>query len=554
MNGRDSFNASLESWRRLAVYGTMAILTGVVGFALIAVIPIDIIREMSLNACLGMFAIIVTNKVMMPIWLTWISVGDPKEFARKQEQRDAVFDPLWRLLSKMVLPVPAITAILVAGLLLGWSLWQGKGLQVGDSQAGVPELLPDSRYNKDTAEIQANFAIGTDVLKVIAETDPEACVKHEVMDQIDRFGWHMDNSPGIQSTISLPWAARQVNSAFSEASPKYKVLPRNQFTIVQAITPIPTSSGLLNSNCAAMAVFVFTKDHKAGTLEHIVKTVNAYNKSNSAEFCEVHTDVNEKYCADKGEARRTVGNAKVGLQKSIEGIKKKTPGIGEEALSKHPEVVKLNKEIEAAQAKLKGFDKMCPVNFALASAQVGVMAATNEEVHRLEKPILYIVYIGIIICVYLSFFEWQSIVAIMLPLALVSWMAYGVMALLGIGMKVATLPVVALAAGVGVDYGIYIYATYADAAAAGFRAQEAYFKTLKLTGKAVAFTGLTLSIGVFTWLWSGLQFQRDMGKLLVFMFMANMFGALLLLPAIASFIIKPKVLAPGEVPVFKPRH
>ena len=128
------------------------------------------------------------------------------------------------------------------------------------------------------------------------------------------------------------------------------------------------------------------------------------------------------------------------------------------------------------------------------------------------------------------------------------------MAVLGIGMKTATLPVVALAAGVGVDYGIYIYATFADALAAGYQRQAGYFKTLKLTGKAVAFTGLTLSIGVATWLWSGLQFQRDMGKLLVFMFTANMFGALLLLPAIASFILTPKKLAPGEEPVFKPRH
>ena len=95
-------------------------------------------------------------------------------------------------------------------------------------------------------------------MKVIAESDPEACVKYSVMEQIDRFGWRMDNTEGVQSTISLPWAARQVNMAFSEAAPKFKVLPQNQFTMVQAITPIPTSSGLLNSNCSAMAVFIST--------------------------------------------------------------------------------------------------------------------------------------------------------------------------------------------------------------------------------------------------------------------------------------------------------
>lgn len=553
-NRRNSFDASVETWRRLAIYGTMAIITGVVGFALIGLIPIDIIREMSLNACLGMFAIVITNKIMMPIMLTWIDVGDPVVFARKQEQRDAIFDPLWKLLSNMVRLKPAITAILIAGILLGWGLWKGQELKVGDSQAGVPELLPDSRYNKDTAAVTANFSIGTDVMKVIAETDPEACVKYSVMEQIDRFGWRMDNTEGVQSTISLPWAAKQVNMAFSEAAPKFKVLPQNQFTMVQAITPIPTSSGLLNSNCSAMAVFIFTKDHKAQTLERIVDEVGRFNEEDAAEFYQTNTDVNPKYCEAKSDARRAVGNARVDLQKYTETLKKSHPGIGDAAMNADEGIKSRNSTIDDSKAKLTALDKSCPVHFALASAQVGVMAATNEEVHRLEKPILYIVYIGIIICVYLSFFEWQSIVAIMLPLALVSWMAYAVMAVFGIGMKTATLPVVALAAGVGVDYGIYIYATFADALAAGFQRQAAYFKTLKLTGKAVAFTGLTLSFGVTTWLFSGLQFQRDMGKLLVFMFIANMFGALLLLPAIASFILKPKELAPGEEPVFKPRH
>ena len=128
------------------------------------------------------------------------------------------------------------------------------------------------------------------------------------------------------------------------------------------------------------------------------------------------------------------------------------------------------------------------------------------------------------------------------------------MAVFGIGMKVATLPVVALAVGVGVDYGIYVYATLSDATRGGFTIREAYFRTLKLTGKAVVFTGLTLAAGVATWLFSGLQFQRDMGKLLVFMFTANMFGAILILPAIASFLLKPRKLAEGEVPVLKSRH
>ncbi len=551
---RNSFDASVQSWRRLAVNGTFAILSDALGFALIALIPIDIIREMALNACLGMFAIIVTNKIMMPIMLTWVDVGDPAAFAKKQEQRDAVLFPIWRFLSGAVNPKVAAITILAFGLMLGWGLWKGKAMQVGDSQAGVPELLPDSRYNKDTEEVQANFAIGTDVMKVIAETDPESCVKYSVMEQVDRFGFHMDNVDGVQSTISLPWAGRQVNMAFSEAAPKFKVLPRNQFSIVQAITPIPTSSGLLNSNCSAMPVFIFTKDHKAETLDRIVKAVDKFNANNAAEFFDLNKDVDAKYCDGKTQALRDLGTDKVSLSKQVEKLRKKTPGISDTEIAKNKEVIELNKKIEAGDKKLKSLDKVCPVNFALASAQVGVMAATNQEVKRLEQPMLYIVYAGVTMCVFLSFFQWQSVVAIMVPLATISYLVYAVMVIFGVGLKVATLPVVALAAGIGVDYGLYIYAQFNDGLKAGFQPREAYFHTLRLTGKAVIFTGIALSFGVMTWLWSGLQFQRDMGKLLVFAFAGNMIAAVTFLPAIATFILKPRKLAPGEVPVLVTSH
>ena len=41
-----------------------------------------------------------------------------------------------------------------------------------------------------------------------------------------------------------------------------------------------------------------------------------------------------------------------------------------------------------------------------------------------------------------------------------------------------------------------------------------------------------------TRLFSPLKFQADMGILLMFMFLVNMLGAILLLPALATFLIK----------------
>ncbi len=113
------------------------------------------------------------------------------------------------------------------------------------------------------------------------------------------------------------------------------------------------------------------------------------------------------------------------------------------------------------------------------------------------------------------------------------------MAELEIGMKVATLPVVALAVGIGVDYGIYIYSTIQEGLYNGEDLETAMYNTLRKTGKAVVFTGITLGGGVITWLWSDLKFQADMGMMLLYMFTANMFGAILLLGALARFMAKP---------------
>jgi hypothetical protein len=130
----------------------------------------------------------------------------------------------------------------------------------------------------------------------------------------------------------------------------------------------------------------------------------------------------------------------------------------------------------------------------------------------------------------------RAVICILTPLVLTTVLANGLMALLGIGVKVATLPVIALGVGIGVDYGIYIYSRLESYLQEGRSLRDAYESTLKTTGRAVCFTGITLAVGVATWYLSPIKFQADMGVLLTFMFLWNMLGALTLLPALAYFL------------------
>ena len=202
----------------------------------------------------------------------------------------------------------------------------------------------------------------------------------------------------------------------------------------------------------------------------------------------------------------------------------------------------LQRAVKAVEGFAKEHNKE-GLEFMLAAGNAGIEAATNEVIAQSELTILILVYICVAVMCLITFRSIAATICIVLPLILTSVLGNALMAFLGIGVKVATLPVVALGVGIGVDYGIYIYSRLESFLRAGLPLQEAYYQTLKSTGKAVLFTGLCLAIGVATWMFSAIKFQADMGLMLTFMFIVNMFGALWLLPALARFLIRPEKLA-----------
>ncbi|MES2685096.1 MAG: MMPL family transporter, partial [Pseudomonadota bacterium] len=261
----------------------------------------------------------------------------------------------------------------------------------------------------------------------------------------------------------------------NESNPRWSQLPRSEDGLILAGQQFTTSTGLLNEDCSVMPTYLFTADHRATTIDGILKAIKSYNAE-----------------------------------------------LGPDS----------------------------PVKFTLAGGNVGVMAATNEVIAETEFKVLFWLFAAIIICVYASFRGITGIICIVVPLAAVSVFTYAIMVWLGIGQTVATLPVAAFAAGIGVDYGIYIYSVLEEnVKMKGMALREAYADTLHQTGKAVVVTAIALSASVATWVLSDLQFQIDMGILLTIMFLANAVAALVMLPAFASLLMK----APAK-PLTTPAH
>jgi predicted RND superfamily exporter protein len=180
------------------------------------------------------------------------------------------------------------------------------------------------------------------------------------------------------------------------------------------------------------------------------------------------------------------------------------------------------------------------IEFKLASGTAGIAAAVNQEIEVAETKMLILVFGVVGLLVLITYRSIPVTICILVPLYLTSLLCEVLMVYMEIGVKVATLPVIALGVGVGVDYAIYLYSRLDQFFREGVELKEAYIATLKTTGRAVTFTGLTLGLGVFTWVFSEVQYQKDMGTLLVFMFLWNMVGAMWLMPALVRFLVNPK--------------
>ena len=464
VRGHDSVESARTAFSKLFVPGTVALLTNALGFMVIMQIKIDIVRELGITACLGVLLMIVTNKIFLPILLSYTQL-EPKviEAGKRQAERGAAGTSMWSGFGRLARRGPAIGVFVVSLALLVVGAVQSRALKVGDIGNGAPELRATSRYNQDSEAIVRQYNIGVDALTVMVEPTgfDDGCLHYPVMSAVERFEMHMRGVAGVQSVVSVASLGKVVIGAFNEGNPRWEALPRSSDGLSQGAKAFDPDNGMNTSNCQAIQVLIYTANHEGATIAHIVKEIKAFT------------------AADQ------------------------TPNVA----------------------------------FRLAGGNVGVMAATNEAVEEAEVTMLLAIFGAITLLCLVTFRSWRAVLCIIVPLTLVSILCNALMARLGIGLKVSTLPVITLGVGVGVDYGIYLYERLQHQLRETDQTlPQAFAEAMRQRGTAALFTAVTMCIGVGTWAFAALKFQADMGILLAFMFLVNLFGAALLLPALAAWL------------------
>ncbi|SPF46666.1 putative Transporter [Syntrophobacter sp. SbD1] len=462
--------AARYTFRRLFLAGLTALMADAVGFAVLMIIDIDVIKELALIASMGVAVIIFTNLILVPVFLSYVGVS-PKAALRSLKAEEAGRSGeaphiVWRILDLFTKRRWAVTAIACSVALAVGGYAVSRDLKIGDLDPGAPELRSDSRYNRDNAFMQANYGASSDVLAVLVETPMGKCSLYDTVIRLDALEWDLRQLKGVESTNSLALLNRQVFAGLSEGSLKWYEVPHNQ-VMVNAITS-NAPRGLYNDTCDLLTVYTYLKDHKADTLTDVVNTVEAFAAENNTE------------------------NA----------------------------------------------------TFLLGAGSAGIDAATNIVVKKANRQMLFMVYGAVILLCYITFRSWRAVLCAVIPLMLTSILAEALMVRLGIGVKVSTLPVIALGVGIGVDYALYLLSVMLGHLRAGRTLSDAYYRTLLFTGRVVILVGVTLAAAVATWAFSPIKFQADMGIMLAFMFLWNMLGTLILLPSLARFLLPQRAMGP----------
>jgi len=179
------------------------------------------------------------------------------------------------------------------------------------------------------------------------------------------------------------------------------------------------------------------------------------------------------------------------------------------------------------------------VQFRLAGGLLGILAAVYEELEWSYRVNLYLVLAAVFV---LSFLTYRSVVGaliVMIPSIVAQPLTEAVMYWLSIDMNVNSLPIAAIGIGIGIDYGYYVLSRILEEYERLADIDQAIEEALTTTGRAILFTGTTLTASVIFWFFFPMKFQAEMALLLTLILFLHVVGALVFIPSMVS-LCKPR--------------
>jgi predicted RND superfamily exporter protein len=274
---QDKQSAALVTALALFKPGVIAILTDILGIALIYIAPIPLLQKLALMGSFWLMSIFVSGMVLSPILLSFLPVP-----AHKRAKKVSIVDGFLARLSGFCTGSGRtwiLGSVLVA---MALSFFLARNLVIGDVHPGTPMLWPDSRYNLDTDAIAKRFA-NTEILTVVVEGDAHDTTKRpEVLRNIEAFQQHMEALPEVGATSSIVDLLPGVVSLFHGEDPKFELIPAEREQSAFFLEMIFTSgqpgdlTRFITPDSQNANISIYLRDHKGTTLRKVVAHAKAF--------------------------------------------------------------------------------------------------------------------------------------------------------------------------------------------------------------------------------------------------------------------------------------
>ena len=478
--------AIIASFAELFVPTLSGILTDALGVLVILLVPIVLLQKLAISAAVWILAITVSELLLNPIVYYYLREPDVRIVMKREE---GIFKRIVSSLASVLLS-PAGKALTLAswvGLVIG-SVYFWQHLVIGDPSAISPLLYKDSPYNTAHARIQETFG-GVENLMIIAERQlPQGDDASEAGLTAMEILQKRDSQPSLMNPEVLPWIEKF--QRYLERDPAVGA----SFSFVDIL-------GAVNA----------TGDPKWSVLpqtrSQVLLAISGYffgvSYSESARILDYqfrYAPIHFFLSDHKGDTvRRVIKRAR-------------------EYITANP--------LETAR-------------FRLAGGPIGVLAAANEELLQNDIMVNLLGFGTIFIILVVTYRSIMAGVYMILPLLVANMVINAYMGARDIGINIHTLPVVTVGVGFGIDYALYIVSRIIEEQKPGETLESAVLQALVTSGKAVAFTAITMILGTLFWTMSSLRFSGEMGLLLALWMGVSFLATVTLLPVLVA-LFKPR--------------
>jgi len=482
INHGDRIRGARTIVEQMFLPGLTSVVTDTFGIAIIAIVPIPLLRNVAISCAFWSFITVVIGLILTPLLLTYAPVSKNflrhiEQERRKEGQRAGLANRFADWLGPwLVARRGRYTIIAISLAVLGFSYYWSARLIVGDAEVGSNFLYSWSRYNQDSEQINKTHPIINPLHIIVAGNEKDSMRNIEVFRDVHNFTSFMMERSGAIFGQNLIQALMGVTQGLHANDPKWYGFPDTPKETLLTFTLL-TSSG------------------DPGDMDRFI------------DYHDQYTNITLYYPDKTG------------------------PTI-KRALDTAKEFVEKQSQLDAKAGKYK-----------LAGGVIGVEAAINDVVAEKQLQTLILALLGVFGFCAIEFRSFKAGLVLMLPLCLSNYMAFAYMAINHIGLSIATLPVSAAGIGMGVDYGIYLLARMEEEKRrdGGITMEEAMIRTIRSYGKSIIAIAGTLVAGLLVWVLSPLKFQAQMGMMLAVILLLNCLGAIFLVPVLV-LLFKPKFL------------